>query len=74
MAYIGKDAITILSLPKLETLININITPKMGITTIFTSEDKKSLYCINKTGSSVYVIRDEVKKNIRTSSIALKNL
>ena len=74
LAYIGKDAITILSLPKLETLININITPKMGITTIFTSEDKKSLYCINKTGNGVYLIRDELKKNIRAATIALKNI
>ena len=73
LGYIGKDAITVLSLPTLETLVNINITPKMGISTIFTSEDKKSLYCINKSGSDVYVIRDEIKKNIRNASMALMN-
>ena len=72
LAYIGKDGITILSLPTLETLINVNM--KSSITTIFTSEDRKSLYCINKTGSDVHIIRDEIKKNIRAASISLMNI
>ena len=71
LGYIGKDVITIHSLPILETLANINISPKLGIYTLFTSEDKKMLYCVNKSGSSVYVIRDEVKKNMRNASIAV---
>ena len=71
LGYIGKDVITIHSLPLLETLANINISPKLGIYALFTSEDKKILYCVNKSGSSVYVIRDEVKKNLRNASMAL---
>ena len=71
LGYIGKDVITIHSLPILETRVNININPKFGIYTMFTSEDKKILYCVNKTGSSVCVIRDEIKKNLRTPSVAL---
>ena len=71
MGYIGKDSIIIHTLPTLDTLVNIDISPKLGISTIFASEDKKSLYCINKNGSSIHVIRDEVKKNPRSASIMM---
>ena len=74
LAYVGKDAITIHILPTLEVLVHKDITPKMEISSIFTSEDKKALYCINKSGSNVYVIREEIKKNLRNASIALMNL
>ena len=73
LGYIGKDVITIHNLPLLETLVNINISPKLGINTIFTSEDKKSLYCVNKSGIAVYVIKDEIKKNLRNASMAFMN-
>ena len=62
LAYVGKDAISILSLPTLELVANIDINPDMGIFNIFTSQDRISLYCVNKIGSKVYVIRDEIKK------------
>ena len=71
LGYIGKDSIIIHTLPTLDTLVNIDISPKLGISTIFASEDKKSLYCINKNGSSIHVIRDEVKKNPRSASIMM---
>ena len=70
LAYVAKNVISIRYLPSLDKLKEISISPKMGITYIFTSEDKKSLYCINKNGSNVYVIRDEIKKNIRNASVA----
>ena len=62
LCYIGKEAISILGLPNLEFLANIDIKPSMGIFNIFSSRDKISLYCLNKSGSKVHVIRDEVKK------------
>ena len=62
LGYIGKEAISILGLPNLELMANIDINPGMGIYNIFSSIDKISLYCLNKSGSKVYVIRDEVKK------------
>jgi len=62
LCYIGKEAISILGLPNLELMANIDITPGMGLYNIFSSRDKISLYCLNKSGSKVYVIRDEVKK------------
>ena len=65
LGYIGKDSIIIHNLPTLDTLVNIDISPKLGIHTIFASEDKKSLYCINKNGSSIHIIRDEVKKKYK---------
>ena len=71
LGYIGKDSIIIHSLPTLDTLVNIDISPRLGISTIFPSEDKKSLYCINKNGSNVHVIRDEVKKNPRSASMMI---
>ena len=62
LCYIGKEAISILGLPTLELMANIDIKPDMGIYSIIPSQDNTSLYCINKNGSKVYVIRDEVKK------------
>ena len=62
LGYVGKEAISILCLPSLEMMANIDIKPNMGIYNIFTSQDKISLYCVNKSGSKVYVIRDEIKK------------
>ena len=62
LCYIGKEAISILGLPNLELMANIDIKPGMGLYNIFSSRDKISLYCLNKSGSKVYVIRDEVKK------------
>jgi hypothetical protein len=62
LCYIGKEAISILGLPNLELMANIDIKPSMGIFNIFSSRDKISLYCLNKSGSKVHVIRDEVKK------------
>ena len=62
LAYIGKDSISILCLPNLEMIANIEIKENMGINNIFLSQDKLSLYCVNKSGNKVYVIRDEIKK------------
>ena len=62
LSYIGKDAISILALPNLELYANIDFKQNIGINNIFTSIDKTCLYCINKDGSKVVVIRDEVKK------------
>ena len=69
LAYVSKNEISILYLPTLEKLNKIKIDPEMGISYIFTSDDKKSIYCINKSGSNVYIIKDEIKKNIRNASI-----
>ena len=71
LSYIGKETISIHRLTSLETIVNIDISPGMQICTIFTSEDKKTLYCINKNGSQVYVIKDEIKKNLRNPSSAV---
>ena len=62
LSYLGKDAISILNLPNLELVANIDINPDMGIFNIFTSQDRINLYCVNKSGNKVYVIRDEIKK------------
>ena len=69
LVYIGKDFITFHCLPTLDILVNVDILP--GIHTIFTSEDKKSLYCISKSGAEVYIIKDEIKKNLRNASILM---
>ena len=71
LSYIGKETISIHRLTSLEIIVNIDISPEMQISTIFTSEDKKTLYCINKNGSQVYAIKDEIKKNLRTPSSAM---
>ena len=62
LSYLGKDVISILSLPNLDVVASIDINPDMGIFNIFTSQDNISLYCVNKSGSNIYVIRDEIKK------------
>ena len=71
LGYIGKDHICIHNLPLLEVVFNINVAPNLGISTIFTSEDNKYLYCLNKSGSEVYIIRDEFKKNLRNASLIM---
>ena len=71
LAYIGKEGISIHYLPTLELLFNKDIG--QNIHTIFTSEDKKCLYCVNRNGNDIYLIREEIKKNIRNASMALMN-
>ena len=71
LAYIGKEGISIHYLPTLELLFNKDIG--QNIHTIFTSEDKKCLYCINRNGNEIYLIREEIKKNIRNASMAIMN-
>jgi WD40 repeat protein len=66
LCYIGLKTITIHSLPNLEPKVNVDINS--GIYTIFTSEDKRSLYCLNKNGSQVCIIKDEIKKALRSPS------
>ena len=62
LAYIGKESISIMSLPHLELMANIDIKSNVGISNIFISQDKLNLYCFNKNGNKAYVIRDDVKK------------
>ena len=62
LSYIGKEAISIVSLPHLELIANIDIKSNIDINNMFISQDKLSLYCINESGNKAYVIRDEVKK------------
>ena len=62
LSYIGKESISIVSLPHLELIANIDIKSNIDINNMFISQDKLSLYCINESGNKVYVIRDEVKK------------
>ena len=62
LAYIGKESISIMSLPHLELTANIDIKSNVGISNIFISQDKLNLYCFNKNGNKAYVIRDDVKK------------
>jgi len=71
LAYIGKEGISIHYLPTLELLFNKDIG--QNIHTIFTSKDNKCLYCINRNGNEIYLIREEIKKNIRNASMALMN-
>ena len=62
LSYIGKEAISIVSLPHLELMANIDIKSNIDINNMFMSQDKLSLYCTNESGNKIYVIRDEVKK------------
>ena len=66
LCYISQNSITILSLPRLELKVNTDILP--GMYTIFPSEDKRSIYCLNKCGNQVCILKDEVKKYLRTAS------
>ena len=66
LCYISQNSITILSLPRLELKVNTDILP--GMYTIFPSEDKRSIYCLNRCGNQVCILKDEVKKYLRTAS------
>ena len=72
LAYIGNDNVIILSLPKLEVEVTIN--DLIDINYICVSEDKKTLYAINKDGSETYIIKEDVKKGLsfqnKTSSLS----
>ena len=62
LGYIGKENISILGLPNLNLTAVIDIKQNMGINSIFTSHDASCLYCINKSGSKVYIVRDQITK------------
>jgi WD40 repeat protein len=71
LAYIGNDHVNILSLPKLEVEVTINNLNEINY--ICVSEDKKTLYAINKDGTETFIIKEEVKKGLsfqnKTSSL-----
>ena len=62
LCYIDNEAVNILSLPNLEPRATIAFQKEEEIFNIFPSQDKTSLYCLNKDGNKVYVIRDEQNK------------
>ena len=62
LCYIDNEAVNILSLPNLEPRATISFQKEEEIFNIFPSQDKTSLYCLNKEGNKVYVIRDEQNK------------
>ena len=55
-----RTKIQILNLPNLENISSVDISSIGGLYNIFVSIDTMSLYCLNKDGSKVYVIRDKV--------------
>ena len=55
-----RTKIQILNLPNLENISSVDISSIGGLYNIFVSIDTMSLYCLNKSGSKVYVIRDKV--------------
>ena len=61
LAYIIQDNVVIRSLPNL--IREVCIDGVNNIYSICPSEDMKSLYGLNKTGSEVYVIKEEKEKN-----------
>ena len=72
LVYIGDDNINILSLPKLDVEVTINNLPEINY--ICASEDKTTLYAINKDGSETFIIKEDVKKALsfqnKTSSLS----
>ena len=71
LAYIGNDHVNILNLPKLEVEVTINNLNEINY--ICVSEDKKTLYAINKDGTETFIIKEEMKKGLsfqnKTSSL-----
>ena len=61
LCYIGKGSIYIYSLPYLDLRANVDVQQDEEIFNIFPNHDKTILYCLNKSGNKVYIIKDEVK-------------
>ena len=72
MAYIGNNCVSIVKLPNLELLVNIDGINNSHI--ICCNEDMTILYVLNKNGSEVNLIRDQDKINFRPSSFVMKSL
>ena len=70
MAYLGNNCIYIVQLPNLEFIANIDGISNPHI--IGSNEDSTILYVLDKNGCEVNFIRDEDKKTIRPSSLAMK--
>ena len=72
LAYIGNDKVIILSLPKLDVEVTINNLEE--INNICVSEDKTTLYAINKDGTETFIIKEDIKKGLsfqnKTSSLS----
>ena len=60
LAYIMNDSIIIRSIPTL--IRQVCIDELKDIYAIYPNDDMKVLYGVNKTGSEIYVIKDETKK------------
>ena len=65
LIFIGNNNITIMSLPDLN--IETNFENLIGINSICISEDNKTLYAINKSGSETYIIKEDSKIKLLSS-------
>ena len=69
LACIGDENIYILSLPDL--IMQITVEKEFNAYSMCFSEDKKSLYVVNKTGTEIMVIKPEKEKNLLSRSITV---
>ena len=69
LACIGDENIYILSLPDL--IMQITVEKEFNAYSMCFSEDKKSLYVVNKNGTEIMVINTEKEKNIISRSITV---
>ena len=65
LAFIGNNSITIMSIPDLN--VEVTLDNLIGNTSICVSEDKKTLFAINKNGNDTFIIKEEGKKKLLSS-------